>query len=300
MAAEVTPVTARPPVRSPVSPPVRPRRSLRRKATTWARYAIIVIVCLVALFPVYWMVLTTFQPAQDSVTYPPDLLPHGIQFGTITSLFNNNPIASWLLHSLTASAICVVITLIFATGAYLLSGSAGTGRSFPDSSCFTQLMPGAMIVVPELQFFRELHWTNNLLALGVLYAAFNVPLGCWILTSSFDSVPSEVIDAALVDGCGRIRVLFRILLPLSKPGVVAVAIVAFFGSWNDYLFAAAFITNQSMYTAGLGISTFITDQSIKLDQLEAAGVVFALLPILLYLTVQRHVVRGLTAGAIKG
>jgi multiple sugar transport system permease protein len=133
----------------------------------------------------------------------------------------------------------------------------------------------------------------------VLYAAFNVPLGCWILTSSFDSVPSEVVDASLVDGCGRIRVLFRILLPLSKPGLVAVAIVAFFGSWNDYLFAAAFITNQSTYTAGLGISTFITDQSIKLDQLEAAGVVFALLPILLYLTVQRHVVRGLTAGAIK-
>jgi multiple sugar transport system permease protein len=301
MAAEVTPVTARKPVRPPAQPPVRPRRSLRRKATTWVRYAIIVIVCLVALFPVYWMVLTTFQPSQDSVTYPPDLLPHGIQFGTLTSLFANNPIASWLLHSLTASAICVVITLIFAVpGAYLLSRLRWHGvGAFGFLLLFTQLMPGAMIVVPELQFFRELHWTNNLLALGVLYAAFNVPLGCWILTSSFDSVPSEVVDASLVDGCGRIRVLFRILLPLSKPGVVAVAIVAFFGSWNDYLFAAAFITNQSMYTAGLGISTFITDQSIKLDQLEAAGVVFALLPILLYLTVQRHVVRGLTAGAIK-
>ena len=194
-----------------------------------------------------------------------------------------------------------MVTLIFAVpGAYLLSRLRWHGvGAFGFLLLFTQLMPGAMIVVPELQFFRELHWTNNLLALGVLYAAFNVPLGCWILKSSFDSVPSEVIDASLVDGCGRIRVLFRVLLPLSKPGLVAVAIVAFFGSWNDYLFAAAFITNQSLYTAGLGISTFITDQTIKLDQLEAAGVVFALLPILLYLTVQRHVVRGLTAGAIK-
>jgi multiple sugar transport system permease protein len=154
-------------------------------------------------------------------------------------------------------------------------------------------------VVPELQFFRTLHWTNNLLALGVLYAAFNIPLGCWILKSSFDAIPSEVIDASLVDGCGPLRVLFRVLVPLSKPGLIAVAIVAFFGSWNDYLFAAAFLTNQSLYTAGLGISTFITDQNINLDQLEAAGVVFSLLPVLFYLMVQRHVVRGLTAGAIK-
>ena len=144
MAAEVTPVTARPPVRSQVSPPARPRRSLRRKATSWLRGAIIVIVCVVALFPVYWMVLTTFQPSQDSLTYPPDLLPHGIQFGTITSLFANNPIASWLLHSLTASAICVAITLIFAVpGAYLLSRLRWHGvGAFGFLLLFTQLMPG--------------------------------------------------------------------------------------------------------------------------------------------------------------
>jgi multiple sugar transport system permease protein len=119
------------------------------------------------------------------------------------------------------------------------------------------------------------------------------------LKSSFDTVPYEVLDASLVDGCGRIGVLTRILLPLSRPGLVAVGIVAFFGSWNDYLFASAFITSRGLYTAGLGISTFISDQTIQLDQLEAAGVVFSLLPVLLYLTVQRHVVRGLTAGAVK-
>jgi multiple sugar transport system permease protein len=293
MAAE-TQVAARPLVS-------RRRSRRRRRATSWVRYAVIIIVCVVALFPVYWMVLSTFQPSSHSLTYPPDLLLHGIQFSTLTSLFAGNPIVSWLLHSLTASAVCVAVTLIFAVpGAYLLSRLRWRGVGpFGFLLLFTQLMPGAMIVVPELQFFRQLHWTNNLLALGVLYAAFNVPLGCWILKSSFDSVPSEVLDASLVDGCGPMRVLFRVLVPLSKPGVIAVAIVAFFGSWNDYLFAAAFITNQSLYTAGLGISTFITDQTINLDQLEAAGVVFSLLPVLLYLTVQRHVVRGLTAGAIK-
>jgi multiple sugar transport system permease protein len=292
MAAE-TPVATR--------PVVRRRRSARRRAGSWVRYAVIIIVVIVALFPVYWMVLSTFQPAADSLTYPPDVLPHGIQFGTLRTLFDGNPIFSWLLHSLTASAVCVAVTLIFAVpGGYLLSRLKWRGVGpFGFLLLFTQLMPGAMIVVPELQFFRTLHWTNNLFALGVLYAAFNIPLGCWILKSSFDVVPGEVIDASLVDGCGPLRVLFRVLVPLSKPGLIAVAIVAFFGSWNDYLFAAAFLTNQSLYTAGLGISTFITDQNINLDQLEAAGVVFSLLPVLFYLMVQRHVVRGLTAGAIR-
>jgi multiple sugar transport system permease protein len=284
------------------TPLVRPRKAVnKRRIGKVARYVVIAVVCIVALFPVYWMVLTTFQPSQDSLTYPPQIFPHGFQLGTLTSLFDGNPIASWLFHSLVVSAVTVAVTLLLALpGAYLLSRLRWRGvGAFGFLLLFTQLMPGAMIVVPELQFFRVLHWTNNLFALGLLYSAFNVPLGCWILKSSFDSVPTEVIDASLVDGCGRMGVLLRVLVPLSKPGVVAVAIVAFFGSWNDYLFAAAFLTKRSLYTAGLGISTFISDQTIHLDQLEAAGVVFSLLPVMLYLTVQRHVVRGLTAGAVK-
>lgn len=283
------------------APGGRRPRPRRRGILTWLRYAVVVVVCVVALFPVYWMVLTTFQSSRDSLTWPPAILPHGLQFGTLTSLFGGNPIASWLLHSVRVSLETVVITLVFAIpGAYLLSRLRWRGvGAFGFLLLFTQLMPGAMIVVPALQFYRQLGWTNNLSALAVLYAAFNVPLGCWILKSSFDNVPFEVLDASLVDGASRLGVLLRILVPLSRPGLVAVGIVAFFGSWNDYIFASAFITNRSLYTAGLGISTFITSQTIKLDQLEAAGVVFSLLPVLLYLTVQRHVMRGLTAGAVK-
>ena len=142
-------------------------------------------------------------------------------------------------------------------------------------------------------------WINDLPALSLVYAAFNVPLGCWILKSSFDNIPREIIDAALVDGCNSTRCALRILIPLSRPGLVAVGVVAYFGSWNDYLFAAQFITQHSLYTAGLAIATFSQEGDIQLYQLEAAGVVFSILPIALYLAVQRHVVRGLTAGAVK-
>jgi len=277
------------------------RRFTKKRAGKILRYGIIIVVCVVALFPVYWMVLSTFQPEKDSLVYPPNLFLHGFQGSVIAGLFHQDPMASWIFHSAETSFVCVAVTLTLAIpGAYLLSRLRWRGVGvFGFLLLFTQLMPGAMIIVPELEFYRFLGWTNNLPALGILYAAFNVPLGCWILKSSFDTVPHEVVDAALVDGCGKMGILTRILLPISRPGLVAVGIVAFFGSWNDFLFASAFITNRALYTAGLGISTFITDETIKLDQLSAAGVVFSLLPVLLYMIAQRHVVRGLTAGAVK-
>jgi len=277
------------------------RRSTRRRAKSALRYLVIVFVCVIILFPVYWMVLSTFQPEQFTLTFPPPLFFKGINTGAISSLFAQQPIGSWLLHSFLVSAITVTVTTALAIpGAYLLSRLRWRGvGAFGFLLLFTQMMPGAVVIVPELQFYRTLGWTNNLPALGVLYAAFTVPLGCWILKSSFDTIPNEVIDASLVDGCSTLGVLRRILIPLSRPGLVAVAVVAFFGSWNDYLFASAFITNRSLYTAGVGISTFISEQDIQLYQLEAAGVIFSLLPVVLYLAVQRHVVRGLTAGAVK-
>lgn len=286
---------------APVAHTAAARHRRRRKAKTVARYAVIVVVCVLVLFPVYWMVLSTFQPEKYTLTYPPPFFLRGFNVSAISSLFSQQPIGSWLAHSFIVSAVTVAITLVLSVpGAYLLSRLRWRGSgAFGFLLLFTQLMPGAMIIVPELEWYRTLQWTNNLVTLGVLYAAFNVPLGCWILKSSYDVVPNEVIDAGFVDGCSQLGTLRRILVPLSRAGLVAVLIVAFFGSWNDYLFASAFITNRNLYTAGLGIATFISQEDVQLYQLMAAGVVFSLLPVILYMSVQRHVARGLTAGAVK-
>jgi multiple sugar transport system permease protein len=294
-------VLTKPAAAAPAAAP-RPRRSRRRMAGSAVRVVVIVAVCVVALFPVYWMVLSTFQPEGKTLSFPPPLFLHGFNTSAISQLFGDQPIASWLGHSVFVAVITVAITLLLASfGAYLLGRLEWHGKLvFGLLLLFTQMMPGAMIIVPELQFYRSMGWTNNLPMLAVLYAAFNVPLGSWILKSSFDNVPNEVLDAGLVDGCTRLGVLRRLLLPLSRAGLVAVAVVAFFGSWNDYLFASALITNRSSYTAGLGIATFISQQDVPIFELQAAGVVFSLLPVIFYMCVQRYVVRGLTAGAVKG
>jgi multiple sugar transport system permease protein len=286
----------------PVSTAAPRRRGPKRRLGSAVRGLVIVAVCVVVLFPVYWMVLSTFQPEGKTLSFPPPLIPVGFHFSAISELFRDQPIASWLAHSVFVALITVAITLVLSSfGAYLLGRLEWHGKLvFGLLLLFTQMMPGAMILVPELQFYRLMGWTNDLPMLAVLYAAFSVPLGSWILKSSFDNVPGEVLDAGLVDGCTRLGVLRRLLLPLSRAGLVAVAVVAFFGSWNDYLFASALITNRSDYTAGLGIATFISQQDVPIFELQAAGVVFSLLPVIFYMCVQRYVVRGLTAGAVKG
>ncbi len=287
-----------------MSVPAVPRTPARRRWLHYKkslvralRYATIVVVLVVVLFPVYWMVLGTFQPENDSLTWPPPLFFEGFNFGAVTSIFKDLPLASWIFHSIEVSAVTVSVTAVLVIpGAFLLSQLRWRGSgAFGFLMLFTQLMPGAMIIVPELEWYRTLNWTNNLLALGLLYAAFSVPLGSWILKTAFDKVPNEIIDAGFVDGCTQLGTLRWVLLPLSRSALVAALVVAFLASWNDYLFASAFITKGGLYTAGLGMAELIGAGYGAIT----TGLIFSVLPVGLYMLVQRHIARGLTAGALK-
>jgi len=266
------------------------------------RGLLILLICFVVLFPVYWMVLNAIQPSAYSMTWPPNLLPHGLEWSNFGELFADKPIAHWLAMSTYVAAIVVVATLILVVpAAYALSQLRWRGQALLGMLLlFTQMMPGAMVVAPELSLYRALGWTDNLSALAVVHTAFVVPLCTWILKSSFDAVPRELLEAALVDGCNHWTVLWRIMLPLTRPGLVAVSVVAFFSSWNEYLFSSALITDSDLYTGSLGIATLITQLDTPLFVLMAAGVMFSVLPVVFYLAIQRHILRGLTAGAVKG
>jgi multiple sugar transport system permease protein len=164
----------------------------------------------------------------------------------------------------------------------------------------TQMMPGAVIVVPVFKIFREANLTGHLWAVSMLHAAFILPIGVWILMRLFSALPEDVLDAAKVDGSGDIGVLWRIVMPLSLPGLVAVGVVAFFFSWNEYLFTSTLITDGSSIPASVGIATLISQLDSPVQQLLAAGILFSILPVLFYAAVQRLIVAGLTAGAVKG
>jgi multiple sugar transport system permease protein len=138
------------------------------------------------------------------------------------------------------------------------------------------------------------------LGLVVADAAFVVPVGVWILKGFFDTIPQEVCEAALVDGCSPLGVLWRIILPLSLPALVAVSVVAFFEGWNEYLFASTFITTSELRVASIGLASFIGELATPVELVLACATVFTVAPVVFYIAMQRHIVSGLTGGAVKG
>lgn len=281
-----------------------PGRSARRVFPIEAalRGLAIVLVSAIVFFPVYWMVLSSLRSSSESLSFPPPLLPHGLDISAYVQLFSDKPIARWLALSTLVASLTVLATLVLVIpAAYALSRLAWRGRSaFGLLLLFTQIMPAAVVVAPVLALYRSLGWTDSLWALALLHTAFVVPLCAWVLKASFDAVPRELVEAALIDGCNRWTALWLVLLPLTRPGLVAVSVIAFFASWNEYLFASTLITRNELYTASLGLATLMTQLDTPLFVLMAAGVTFSVLPVAFYMAIQRHLLRGLTAGAVKG
>ena len=276
----------------------RPRQALGRVAL----YSTIAAVSLLTLFPIYWMLVCAFQPNKYTLHWPPPLIPKAITFGQIAPLFANHPLGVWLrssfLIALMAMLLCTALTVL---GAYALSSLRWRGRTtFGLFLLITQMLPEILVIIPLYVIYHRLHLLDRIPAVSMINAAFALPICIWILKSVFDTIPSEVLDAAVVDGCSELSVLWHIVLPLSAPGLVAVAVVSFFSAWNEFLFASIMLSSQDNTPASVGIPTLKMFGFTPIEQYMVAGLLFSILPVFFYLTMQRYIVSGLTAGAVKG
>ena len=280
---------------------------LRKRARTVGYYAIVLMVVIVTTFPIYWIAVSAFRPSTDSTYFPPSLIPHSFTTSALDDLLHKQPIGRWIwnstLLSLTATAICITLAIF---GAYVISMMSWRGRTiFAVFLLITQMLPETLIVVPIFKIYSNFpitHWDlrNHLPALSALDVAFVLPIAIWILKNLFDTVPREVLEASRVDGAGPFRMLFEIILPMTLPGLVAVGVVAFFYAWNEYLFAQLMTTDKALYPASVGLASMKTMLDTPIEQLLAAGMLFAIPPILFYVAMQRYIVAGITAGAVKG
>lgn len=287
--------------------PYTPRRRRGKVIRRVGYYALVLLVVLVTFLPIYWMVLSAIQPTRYSTRYPPPFFPKGINFGVFRTLFDKQPIFDWLLHSVylaaIATLICVALSIV---GAFALSSMRWRGRNaFAVFLLLTQMLPEALIIVPIFRIFTDFpiigrDLRNSIPALAVIHAAFILPICVWVLKNMFDTVPREVREAGLVDGAGPMRVLFQIVLPLVLPGLVAVGVIAFFYAWNEYLFAQLLITDRSIFPASVGLGTMKSMLDTPIEQLLAAGMLFSIPPLIFYLAMQRYIVAGISAGAVKG
>lgn len=287
-----------------------PRRGhdrARRLLGKVAFYLLVMAVVVVTFFPIYWMLVSTLQPTKYSLHYPPPLIPKGIQLTPFRDLFDKEPIGQWIWNStvlsLMATTLCIILAIL---GAYTISSMRWRGRSaFAIFLLMTQMLPEALIVVPIFKIFTNfplihVDLRGHLFGLSLIDAAFILPIGVWVLKNLFDTIPREVRESALVDGAGPMRVLFQIILPLTLPGLVAVGVVAFFYAWNEYLFAQLMITSKTLFPASVGLGAMKTMLDTPIEQQLAAGILFALPPVVFYVLMQRYIIAGITAGAVKG
>jgi multiple sugar transport system permease protein len=293
---------------SAISPTVPRNRPPMRSRLSKVLYGLVVaIVVLIVFFPIYWMIVSTIQPTKYSTHFPPPLIPKGINADVFQELFNSHPIGDWLMRStlisITATGICIVLSIL---AAYTLSSMKWKGKgAFAVFLLLTQMLPEALLVVPIFKMFSNFpifHWDlrDEFLGLSLLNAAFILPVAAWILKNLYDTVPMEVQEAAYVDGAGPMRVLFQIIVPLTKPGLVAVGVVAYFYAWNEYLFAQILTPNKDLWPAAVGLGQMKTMLDTPIELQLAAGLIFAIPPVIFYLLMQRYIVAGITSGAVKG
>jgi multiple sugar transport system permease protein len=270
-------------------------------------YLLVLAVCLVTFFPIYWMLVTAIQPSRFTTIYPPSLWPREIDLTAFRQVFAREPIERWIGNSLVLAGIATLLcTALAIFAAYALSAMRWRGRAaFAVFLLMTQMLPEALIIVPIFRIYTDfpvLHikLRESLPGLSLIDAAFMLPIGTWILKNMFDTVPREVREAALVDGAGPLRVLWEIVLPLTRAGLVAVGVVAFFYAWNEFLFAQTMVQGDDNKPASVGLASMISMLDTPVDRLLAAGLIFAIPPVVFYVVMQRYIVAGITAGAVKG
>jgi len=275
---------------------------LRLAASQVLFYVLVIGFCFAALFPVYWMVVNSIQPLSYGMQYPPPLFPREISFLPFTTLFENFPVAQWLVNSLLLAGMTTLLVL----GLAILGSFAMTFLKWRGKAAFgllllmTQMLPEALVVIPVYAMYRELGLANSLPALSLIDAAFILPICIWVLKNAFDSIAVDIYEAALIDGCTPLGALLRTLLPLSAPGLVAVSVVAFFYAWNEYLFAVTLISSPDIRPVAVGLASLKVMLDTPIDRVLAAALFFSIFPVIFYLIIQRYIVAGLSAGAVKG
>jgi multiple sugar transport system permease protein len=279
--------------------PATPRRRFPWKSL--ALYAILFVVVLLIAFPIYWMFTISLKVPRD-IYRTPALWPDFVTGDNYRELIEEKDFLTNIKNSLIVAGSVTIVSLMVSSFAaysivrfkYRFKGLIGR------LILFAYLTPVSLLFIPLSIIVARLHLGNSLLGLVVVYLTFSIPLSTWLLSGYFRGVPAELEEQAMVDGSGRLGALFRILIPLSAPGLVAVAIFTFTGAWNELLLALIFITSENKRTVPLGLNYLITGDVFLWGPIMAGAVLSSLPVIILYFLAQRFMVAGMTSGSVKG
>lgn len=265
-------------------------------------YGTVILLALLIVFPVYWLFVTALSTSAELSQLPPSFWPDQPQWQIFAKVWDERPIAMWLLNSTIAALGSVALSMVVSVLAgYSLSRfSVRGGPSLGLFILTAKMLPATLLVIPLFAIFRQVGMIGSLWTLIIAHATLIIPFTTWMLKGYFDTIPKELEQAAMVDGCSPMGAMVRVVLPVATPGLAATALYAFVLSWADYAYARTFLINApGNWTANLGITTMRGEYTTDWNEISAAAVFVALPIIVIYLFLERFLVGGLTAGAEK-
>jgi multiple sugar transport system permease protein len=274
------------------------RRSRARRLLEIELPALLLVI--VALAPYAWMALTSIKPTSDIARFPIVYWPDAPTLGHYADLLARTSFPKNLLDSLIVAVSSSTLGLGLAVpAAYAFSRFGFAGRRFLMAQFLTiNMFPIVLLIIPLFVAMRTLGLLDTVPGIVLGHATFAIPFAIWMLTSYLNGIPKELDEAAMIDGASRLAAIRHVLLPLAAPGIAATGIYIFVVSWNEYLFAMM-LSGQNVRTVTVALQLFIGEYTIQWGLLTAGGTLVALPVTLLFLFVQRHLIGGLTAGAVK-
>ena len=266
------------------------------------QWAVLGTALVIVVFPLYWMLLTAFDPPSLSYSTSVSLLPKRLTLSAMSQLLREYDFLLWMWNSATVACISTLLAVVVGTlAAYSLARLRYPGRGFLAGVFFlAYIFPATLLVVPVFVILSVLGLTDDYIGLVLSYLIFTVPFCTWMLRAYLTSIPPELEEAALVDGATRIQAMLLIILPLAAPGVAAATIFAFTLSWNEYLYAFILMTDSTKMTLSPGMTKLVFGDIFLWGMIMAGATLMSLPVVLLYFVAQRFVVSGLTAGSVKG
>lgn len=267
-----------------------------------ARVVVLTLLSLFVLGPLYIIVTTAFKPLGDVRSF----IPKALTFEPFIDMWTTVPLAQYFVNSLvvtvSATAFSVLIS-VFASYAIARFNFKGK-RQFSLVILSTQMFPGILFLLPLFLVFTQiqraigLQLNGSYLGLIITYMTFTLPFSIWMLAGYLQAIPAALEEAAMIDGMGRMGALFRVILPVARPGIIAVAIYSFITAWSEVLFASV-LTNNKTRTLPIGLQAYSSESDVLWNELMAASITVSIPILIAFIIVQRHLVSGLSAGAVK-
>ncbi|WP_404444263.1 carbohydrate ABC transporter permease [Microbacterium marinum] len=264
-------------------------------------WSLLVITLVLYGFPFVHLLLTSFKTPLDAIAVPPSVFPDVWTLENYVSALTRQGVAPALINSVVTALISTVLSLVLAVpAAYAITRfRTPSGRVFILAALVTRMVPTIAVGAPLVEVMRTMGLTDTSFGLALAHTTISLPLSIWLMASFFEAVPDELSEAAQMDGCNRLQAMIRVVLPVVSGGLAVTAIFAFLASWNEFLFSLL-LTSVRAQTTPVVIANFQSQFGLDWGGMTALAAIYSIPVIVLTLFLQRHIVAGLTLGAVKG